>query len=83
VRVPDPRGLERTGLSLLAYIRETAAYAAIPALIFTGMPLSDEEEESVRNLNAAVFYKPQPYSVLIRHLHHQLQTRQASTRAAN
>lgn len=58
-------------------------YAALPALIFTGMPLSAEEEAVARKLNAPVFYKPQPYSVLIQHLNRQLQRRPAPARLDN
>lgn len=72
VRVPDPKGLERSGLSLLGILRSTPGYASVPALIFTGMPLSAEEEAAAHKLNAPVFYKPQPYSVLIQHLTRQL-----------
>jgi len=68
VRLPDPADLERTGLSLLAFLRATAEYASIPVLIFTGMPLSPEDEDLVRRHNAHVYYKPQRYSVLIAHL---------------
>ena len=75
VRVPDPKGLERSGLSVLTVLRTLPGYAAVPALIFTGMPLSPEEEEMAGKLNAPVFYKPQPYSVLIQHLTRQLHRR--------
>ena len=40
VKVPDPKGLERSGLSLLTTLRAMPGYAKVPALIFTGMPLS-------------------------------------------
>ena len=83
VRVPDPKGLERSGLSLLTTLRTMPGYASLPALIFTGMPLSVEEEDIARKLNAPVFYKPQPYSVLIQHLTRQLQPRRATTRLDN
>jgi CheY-like chemotaxis protein len=75
VRVPDPKGLERSGLSLLRTLRATPGYASLPVLIFTGMPLSREEEEAAHRLHAPVFYKPQPYSVLIQHLNRQLHPR--------
>ena len=71
-RLPDPKGLQQTGLSLLAFLRATAEYAHVPVLIFTGMPLSPEDEELVRRHDAHVFYKPQPYSVLIEHLNRTL-----------
>jgi len=83
VKVPDPQGLERSGLSLLTALRAMPGYAAVPAVIFTGMPLSCEEEDAAHRLNASVFYKPQPYSVLIQHLNQQLQPRPARPRLDN
>jgi hypothetical protein len=83
VCVPDPKGLDRSGLSLLTLLRETPGYAALPALIFTGLPLSIEEEDAARKLNAPVFYKPQPYSVLIQHLNRQLRRRRVPARLGN
>jgi DNA-binding response OmpR family regulator len=68
VRLPDPKGLERSGLSLLAFMRATPEYVHVPVLIFTGVPLSLEDEELVRRNDADVFYKPQPYSLLVAHL---------------
>jgi hypothetical protein len=62
-------------------LRTTPDYASLPVLIFTGMPLSAEEEEAVRELKASVFYKPQPYSVIIQHLTHELRG-SSLTRAA-
>lgn len=83
VRVPDPQGLDRSGLSLLTILRGMPGYASLPALIFTGMPLSLEEENVARQLNAPVFYKPQPYGVLIEHLNRQLQSRPSAKRLDN
>jgi CheY-like chemotaxis protein len=68
VRLPDPRGQHRNGLTLLRFLRATAEYAHVPIIILTGMPLLPEEEALVREHDAHVFYKPQPYSVLIEHL---------------
>jgi DNA-binding NtrC family response regulator len=82
VRLPDPKGMERTGLSLLAFMRKTAEYAHVPVLVFTGMPLSRQDEELVRRNHADVFYKPQPYSVLIEHLKQVLLTAQLSKSAS-
>jgi len=65
VRLPDPRGLQRTGLSLLSFLRATPEYANVPVIVFTGMPLSVEEEGLVRRCNAPVFYKPKRYSALV------------------
>jgi DNA-binding response OmpR family regulator len=68
VRLPDPTGLQQSGLHLLRFLRATPEHAELPVLIFTGVPLSPSEEELVRQQNGHVFYKPQPYSVLINHL---------------
>ena len=62
VRLPDPKGLQRTGLSLLASVRASAEYAHVPVLIFTGMPLTEEDEDLARRSDAPIFYKPERYS---------------------
>lgn len=68
VRLPDPMQMQQTGLTLLTYLRATTEYATIPALIFTGMPLSREDEELAHRQSAQVFYKPERYTVLIERL---------------
>ncbi|RPI53969.1 MAG: response regulator [Acidobacteria bacterium] len=65
VRLPDPTGLDRSGLTLLAYLRSTTKHAHLPVLIFTGVPLSAEEESLIQKHNAEVFYKPQRYVTLV------------------
>ncbi len=70
--LPDPQGRKRSGMSLLALLRSRAEYQTIPILIFTGMPLSDEESELAKRCNAEVFLKPQPYSVLADHINRAL-----------
>jgi DNA-binding NtrC family response regulator len=65
VRLPDPKGQDRSGLTLLAYLRSTDEYAHLPVLIFTGVPLSSEEEGLIQGHNAQVFYKPQRYTTLV------------------
>ena len=65
VRLPDPKGQDRSGLTLLAYLRATSEYAHLPVLIFTGVPLSPEEEGLIQQHNAEVFYKPQRYTTLV------------------
>lgn len=72
VRLPDPTGLQKSGLHLLRFVRATEEHALIPVLIFTGAPLSPAEEETVRLHNGHVFYKPQPYLVLINQLNELL-----------
>ena len=72
VRLPDPTGLQQSGLHLLGYLRAVPEYTDLPVLIFTGVPLSKSEEESVRLNRGHVFYKPQPYMVLIEQLNELL-----------
>ena len=72
VRLPDPKGLQRTGLSVLAYLRTTTEYRKTPVVIFTGVPLSDEDDALVRRHDAQLFYKPRPYGVIIETLQKML-----------
>ena len=58
IRLPDPTGLQRSGLSLLAFLRATPDYANVPVLIFTGMPLSSDDDALAHKHNAEVSYKP-------------------------
>ena len=74
VRLPDPKGLERSGLTLLAYLRASTEHAHLPVLIFTGQPLSQEEEILIQQHNAEVFYKPQRYTTLVECLTRMLGT---------
>ncbi len=68
IRLPDRTGQQKSGLHLLRFVRATPEHARVPVLVFTGMPLSDAEEEMVRVNGGHVFYKPQPYAVLINQL---------------
>ncbi len=77
VRLPDPKGLERSGLTLLAYLRASKEHAHLPVLIFTGQPLSQEEEILIQQHNAEVFYKPQRYTTLVECLTRMLGTPRA------
>ena len=72
VRLPDPKGLQRTGLTVLAYLRTTTEYRQTPVVIFTGVPLSDEDDALVRRHDAQLFYKPRQYSVIIETLQKML-----------
>ena len=74
VRLPDPKGLERSGLTLLGYLRASSAHAHLPVLVFTGVPLSPEEEGLIQRYNAEVFYKPQRYVTLVECLTRMLGT---------
>jgi DNA-binding response OmpR family regulator len=35
IRIPDPKGLQRTGLSVLAHLRSIEEYGSVPVLVFT------------------------------------------------
>ena len=78
IRIPDPKGLQRSGLSVLAHLRSIEEYASVPVLVFSGMPLSAKDAEFVRRHNALVFYKPQPYSAVIEELQRLLQKTSAA-----
>lgn len=68
IKLSDPKGLQRSGLNLLAFLRATPDYENVPVLIFTGMPLSPDDEVAAQKQNAHIFYKPQLYAVLVNHL---------------
>ena len=68
VRLPDQTGMHQSGLNLLRFVRATPEHAQIPVVIFTGLPLSDSEQEIARTHDAHVLLKPQPYSVLCDYL---------------
>ena len=67
VHLPDPEGLDRSGLALLSYVRATPAYATLPVIVLTGA-LSFAEADLAARHGACVLYKPQPYAVIIARL---------------
>lgn len=67
IRIPDPKGLQRSGLSR---VRSGAD--------FTGAPLSTEDAEFLQHHEARVFYKPERYSVVIEELRRLLQKASAA-----
>ena len=83
IRLPDSRGQQRSGLTLLAFLRATAEYAQVPVLIFTGVPLLDEEEALARKYDAQIFYKPTPYATLIDTLAKMLAIQRAPARGSS
>lgn len=68
VRMPDPRGLRRSGLEVLAFIRLHAAHATTPVLILTGRPLEAGELDVIRRHHADLFLKPDGYRKLLQRL---------------
>jgi DNA-binding response OmpR family regulator len=63
VRLPDPRGCNRDGLTVLHELR--AKYPDIPVAMFTGVPLSEVEASFAQYHRAKVLYKPQTYDVVL------------------
>jgi CheY-like chemotaxis protein len=63
VKMPDPKLLNRDGLTVLHRLR--AKHPDIPVAVFTGQPLADDEVSFARHHRAKVMYKPQTYDVLI------------------
>jgi DNA-binding NtrC family response regulator len=57
VRLPDPTGLNRDGLTLLGEFR--ARQPHIPVAVFTGIPLTEAEELFAASQHATLLYKPQ------------------------
>ena len=57
VRLPDPSGLNRDGLTVLSELR--ARQPNIPIAVFTGIPLSDAEEVLAQSHTVSILYKPQ------------------------
>jgi CheY-like chemotaxis protein len=68
VRMPDPRGLGRSGLEVLAFIRLRAAFDALPVMILTGRSLEPDEQEIIRRHRAHLFLKPDGYRQLLQRL---------------
>jgi DNA-binding response OmpR family regulator len=65
IKLPDARGTKRNGFTLLESLRATPAYAHLPVVIFTGMRMTDEEEQRAKRLRAEVIYKPDPYRLVV------------------
>src|SRR5262245_9670354 len=63
VRLPDPKGCNRDGLTVLHELR--AKYPDIPVAILTGVPLTDIEASFAKFHRATVLYKPQTYDAVL------------------
>lgn len=48
---------ERSGWDLIAYLRDSERFRALPILAITGVNLSDEEMDRIRQANVAVLFK--------------------------
>jgi CheY-like chemotaxis protein len=58
----------RTGVDVLADIRQVPAFNAIPVLIVTGSVLSDEEKVAIARLRGFLFFKPEGFSTIVNFL---------------
>jgi len=65
IKLPDARGTKRNGFTLLKSLRATPAHAHLPVVIFTGMPMTEEEEQLAKRLHAEIIYKPDPYRLVV------------------
>lgn len=60
---------KESGLDFLGWLRTEPRHAHLPVLILTGRNVLPEDEEAlIRRQRAYVFYKPQPYDLLIDYL---------------
>ena len=57
-----------SGLDLLKLIRETEALRDMPAVILTGAALNREDQTTLAQYKAHVFYKPRSYEALAQYL---------------
>ena len=55
----------RPGLGVLAQLRRQAALAATPAIVMTGVTLSDTEQGVITEHQAHLFYKPEGLTSLV------------------
>jgi DNA-binding response OmpR family regulator len=76
IRLPDPSGTKRNGFTILTFLRAHPVHAQLPVVIFTGMPLTLEEEELATRLRAEVIYKPDPYRLVVEGLTRMLAAQQ-------
>jgi CheY-like chemotaxis protein len=65
MKLPDSTGMQRSGLTLLKFLRSDPAYRTLPVIVLTGAGLTSEEENLIQRLGAHVFRKPAPYKAII------------------
>ncbi len=66
VGVPDPTGLGRTGLEVLAHLHEGGRSVPLCVIVFTGYPLTEAQEGLISRCRARIVYKPETYETLLR-----------------
>lgn len=65
VGLPDPAGLGRSGLDVLTRICLRRRFRPPTLVVFTGYPLTPEQQAFVRNHGATIMNKPTEYRVLV------------------
>jgi DNA-binding response OmpR family regulator len=63
-----------SGIDVLRWLRQQAAYASTPVLVLTGLLLAPDDEETLRYYRAELLSKPQPMHRVIEHLKRVIQT---------
>lgn len=74
VRMPDPNGVERSGLEVLTFMRNHEGLRSIPVLIVTGSDLSESEEKEIWGLQAYVLQKAEGHQPVLEYLKHLTST---------
>jgi two-component system KDP operon response regulator KdpE len=57
-----------SGMDVLQALRQHSAYSSVPVLVLTGLLLTNEDEETLRQHHAEVLVKPQPMHRVIEYL---------------
>lgn len=70
VRMPDPNGVERSGIEVLTFMRNHDHLRALPVLIVTGSNLSETEEKAIWGLQAYVLQKAEGHQPVLEYLKH-------------
>lgn len=65
VRMPDTTGRRRTGLEVLSYLRLQPEFAAVPVIVFTGVPPTRSQQADIDEQGAHVLLKGQSYAGLV------------------
>jgi CheY-like chemotaxis protein len=70
VRMPDPNGVERSGLEVLSFMRDDEHLRSLPVLIVTGSELTETEEKAILGLQAYVLQKAEGHQPVLEYLKH-------------
>lgn len=70
VRMPDPTGMQRSGIEVLSFMRNHDHLRSLPVLILTGSNLSETEEKAIWGLQAYVLQKAEGHQPVLEYLKH-------------